>query len=251
MTDFALPAQFAETTPRPQVMGRRAHGDPLMIKAMVASGAAHLLLAVCLVCGPLFFESPPSASPLIIDISVVELSELETAVPPGLVGLKDEPKARARIPDPPELERKAAPPKPKEVAKETVSTVAKKVSGSPEKTSAAPPPTGESTVGGGSEAVEKARVSYRDMVATKLARAKRYPERAARNDITGRGVIRLTIDSNGAVVNANVAESTQSEILDDELLRMVDRASPFPAFPEAMKQTELSLLVPVSFRLER
>lgn len=250
MTDFALPAQFTDATPGPQVTARHALGDPLMVKAMVASGAAHVLLAVCLVCGPLLFESTPSVSPLVIDISVVELSELETALPPGLVGKNDEPKARARIPDPPEFERKPTPPKPKEAAKDTFSTIVKKVSASSEKTSLAPPPTGESTVGGGTEAVEKARVSYRDMVATKLARAKRYPERAVRNQVTGRGVIRLKINASGSVVSVDVAESTQSEILDDELLRMVDRAAPFPSFPEAMRQTELSLLIPVSFRLD-
>lgn len=221
-----------------------------MAKAMVASGAVHLLIALCLVCGPLLFESKPSVRPLVIDISVVELSELETALPPGLVGKNDEPKARARIPDPPDFDRKAAPPKPKEVAKDTFSTIAQKVRASNDKTSLVPPPPGESTIGGGSDVVEKARVSYRDMVATKLARAKRYPERAVRNHVTGRGVIRLKIDASGSVVGVDVAESTQSEILDDELLRMVDRAAPFPSFPEAMKQTDLSLLVPVSFRLD-
>jgi protein TonB len=203
------------------------------------------------VCGPLLFQAAPSATPLVIDISVVELSELETSLPPAVVGRSDEPKARARIPDPVDLKPKSAPQRPKETVQNIPSAVTKKISASPEATAAVAPPVGESTVGGGGEAVEKARVSYRDFVATKLARAKRYPERAVRNEITGRGVLRLTINATGTVVSAKVAESTQSEVLDDELLRMVDRAAPFPAFPESMNQTDLSLLIPVSFRLDR
>lgn len=251
MTDFALPAQFVELVPCPQVQTCPARKDPLMMKAMLVSGTAHVLLAVGLICGPLLFKSEPSATPLVIDISIVELSELETALPPAVVGTNDEPRARARIPDPVDFKPKASPPTPKDTTQSTDSKVTKKATSPSESTAAVSPPVGESSLGGGSEAVEKARVSYRDLVATKLARAKRYPERAVRNQVTGRGVIRLQIDATGSVVAANVAESTHSEVLDDELLRMVDRAAPFPEFPETMKQTNLSLLIPVSFRLDR
>jgi protein TonB len=89
------------------------------------------------------------------------------------------------------------------------------------------------------------------MVATLLAKAKRYPERAVRGHVTGSGAVRLTITSSGSVKSVGVSTSTQSSILDDELLRMVERAAPFPTFPSAMSQSEVTLLVPVSFRLER
>jgi protein TonB len=222
-----------------------------MVRAMLASGAAHLLVAAALVFGPLLIDSPPKATPLTIDVSIVDISELETVMPPAVVGRTDEPKAQPRIPDPvDQVERKAVPPKPKELSKDSIATVSKKEPPAAESSPAVAPPVGESTLGGGSETVEKARVNYRDMVALKLARAKRYPERAVRNLITGRGSIRLKIDARGEVVSADIAESTQSDLLDDELLRMVNRAAPFPVFPEGMKQSELSLLVPVSFRLE-
>ncbi len=222
-----------------------------MARAMLASGTAHLVVAAALVFGPLLFESSPQARPLTIDVSIVDISELETVMPPAVVGRSDDPKARPRIPDLVEaMARKAAPPKPKEFVKDASAPVSKKAAPSTESVAAVAPPVGESTIGGGSEVVDKVRVSYRDMVAAKLARAKRYPERAVRNMITGRGSIRLKIDARGEVVSADIAESTQSDLLDDELLRMVGRAAPFPVFPEGMKQTELSLLVPVSFRLE-
>lgn len=251
MRDFALPAQFGDISAASRAAGRPVHRDPSMTRAILASGTAHLVLAAAFVFGPLLIDSPPKVSPLTIDVSIVDISELETVMSPAVVGRSDDPKARPRIPDQVEtVERKAAPPKPKELVKDTSATVSKKVAPSTESVAAVAPPVGESTIGGGSEVVEKARVSYRDMVAAKLARAKRYPERAVRNMITGRGSIRLKIDAHGEVVSADIAESTQSDLLDDELLRMVDRAAPFPVFPEGMKQTELSLLVPVSFRLE-
>ena len=88
------------------------------------------------------------------------------------------------------------------------------------------------------------------MVATLLAKAKRYPERAVRAHVVGSGALRLTLSSKGDVEKVEVATSTQSNILDDELLRMVERAAPFPSFPSEMTQSDVTMLVPVSFRLE-
>jgi protein TonB len=88
------------------------------------------------------------------------------------------------------------------------------------------------------------------MVATLLAKAKRYPERAVRGHVTGSGAVRLTILSDGSVKHVGVATSTQSSLLDEELFRMVERAAPFPSFPSEMQQSDVTVLVPVSFRLE-
>lgn len=252
MTDFALPANVFSIVRDARVEDTRVVKDRLMVRAIVASGLAHIVLALGLVCGPLLFASAPSAVPLTIDVTVVDISELETAAPPLAVPKNDEPKARAVIPPPPVLENKVDKPAPKEKPKVEPAKVFDKAIAPHEIPPPASPPvtSGSASVGGGHEAVEKARVSYQDMVATMLARAKRYPERAVRNQVTGRGVIRLKLDAAGGVVSAEVSTSTQSSILDEELLRMVDRAAPFPAFPPTMSQSQLGLLVPVSFRLE-
>jgi protein TonB len=89
------------------------------------------------------------------------------------------------------------------------------------------------------------------MVATLLAKSKRYPERAVRGRVTGSGALRITISSSGDVHRVEVIESTQSTVLDDELLRMVERAAPFPDFPAGMSQGDVTLVVPVAFRLEQ
>ncbi len=252
MADFALPAHVYSIPRKTCADEVRVVKDRLMVRAITISCVLHLALAFGIICGPLLFASAPSAAPLTFDVSVVDISELETVAPPLAVPKNDEPKARAVIPPPPPVEHKVAKPASKEPRKTEQAKVVEKPSASPEiPPPAAPPATsGSASVGGGADAVEKARVSYQDMVATLLARAKRYPERAVRNQVTGKGVLRLTINPAGSVVNAEVATSTQSSVLDEELLRMVDRAAPFPAFPATMSQSQLALLVPVSFRLE-
>jgi protein TonB len=103
---------------------------------------------------------------------------------------------------------------------------------------------------GEAASIEQARISYQDMVATLLARAKRYPERALKRRMTGEGAIRIEISANGSLSDFQIIQSTTTPILDEELRAMVERASPFPAFPADLRKGSLALVVPVAFRLE-
>jgi protein TonB len=96
----------------------------------------------------------------------------------------------------------------------------------------------------------EARISYQQLVTSLLSRAKRYPERARRRGETGTGTIRLQLDAQGEVVASSVISSTGSETLDDELNALVDRAAPFPPFPQGLTAQTLTFTVPVSFRLQ-
>jgi protein TonB len=229
--------------------------DPLK-KALLWSVTGHLLIVFGFLFGPGLLESTPTAAPLEFDVSYVELSALETMLPK-----KQGPEAEAHLsvaPPPLPVEEKPISLSPKkskpQVKKEAPQP---KTAAQPQPNaapasdaSAAPSATTVAGVANGSDTVEKARVSYHDMVATLLARAKRYPERAVRNHITGSGTLRVKIAPEGSVVSVEVVDSTESPILDEELHRMVERASPFPAFPQGMTTTHVALLVPVSFRLE-
>jgi protein TonB len=229
--------------------------DPLK-KALLWSVTGHLLIVLGFLFGPGLFQSPSTAAPLEFDVSYVELSALETMFPK-----KQGPEAEARssaAPPPSPVEEKAVSLSPKkskpQVKKEApqpkTAAQPQQNTASASDASAAPAATIVEGVANGSDTVEKARVSYHDMVATLLARAKRYPERAVRNHITGSGTLRVKIAREGSVVSVEVVDSTESPILDEELHRMVERASPFPAFPQGMTTTDVALLVPVSFRLE-
>lgn len=234
--------------------------DPLK-KALLWSVTGHLLIVVGFLFGPGLFESPTIAAPLEFDVSYVELSALETMLPK-----KQGPETEAHLSvAPPSVEHNSAPVEEKLVSLSQKKSKPQVKKEAPQPKTAAQPqqntaPASDASgilsattvagVANGVDTVEKARVSYHDMVATLLARAKRYPERAVRKHITGSGILRVKIANEGSVVSVEVVDSTESPILDEELLRMVARAAPFPAFPQGMTSTHVALLVPVSFRLD-
>jgi protein TonB len=219
--------------------------------------ALSFLLHIVILCGGglayWFSLQAPVVGPRAIDVTLVELSALETKLPPPQLP-HHEPKAQAVIPLPIQSAVRSTQPKREEKRSEEIEPVKVKQQSnqSPPATDVVNPPVAavSSSVGGGQELTHKARVSYHHMVATLLAKAKRYPERAVRGRVVGSGTLRLTVSPSGDVERVEVIKSTESNILDEELLRMVDRAAPFPAFPSEMNQADLTMLVPVSFRLE-
>lgn len=93
------------------------------------------------------------------------------------------------------------------------------------------------------------RTDYRALIMGRLAREKRYPMRARMRGIQGTGLLQLVISPEGSVLSAELEKSTGSSLLDNEIDRMVERASPFPAFPENMARKPLTLRIPIEFEL--
>jgi protein TonB len=253
LSDLVItPHMTFSMAPYERPAARRLRDESLMGTALVVSLLLHLLF----LCGGAlvyWLSIPAAVGPRAIDVTLVELSAFDTVLPPPQLS-HQEPKARAVIPPPKEQRVERIQPKTSESLRKARYSVVMKREPQPhtsDTTNAAPAATNSAaSIGGGNEVTQKARVSYHHMVATLLAQAKRYPERAVRSHVTGSGSVRVTIAASGAVEKAEVATSTQSNVLDDELLRMVDRAAPFPPFPSEMHQSDVTLLVPVSFRLE-
>lgn len=230
----------------------RVRDEGLMGTALAVSFLIHLLF----LCGgalAYWFTLPaPVIGPRVIDVTLVEISAFDTVLPPPQLPHQD-PKARAVIPPPEEQRIERQQPKNPESVRKARDTVVMKRELQKLTSNTTNPAAGTNSpasIGGGDQVTQNAKVSYHHMVATLLAKAKRYPERAVRAHVTGSGSVRVTIAASGVVEKVEVATSTQSNVLDDELLRMVDRAAPFPSFPLEMDQSEVTLLVPVSFRLE-
>jgi protein TonB len=102
----------------------------------------------------------------------------------------------------------------------------------------------------GAEAIGALRSSYAQVVAARLERAKRFPQRALQRGIQGEVVLRLKIASDGQPEISRIDDSSGYDILDGEVLRMVDRASPFPKPPPGLvAANRLEYIIPVSFRL--
>jgi colicin import membrane protein len=89
----------------------------------------------------------------------------------------------------------------------------------------------------------QAMATYNGRVSDHLTRHQQYPQ-AARSKITGKGEVAFAIDGGGRVISADVRVSSGSPILDQEMIAMVMRASPFPAPPDGQPK---NFNAPVSF----
>lgn len=260
-----------------------AHSRALFKRSMVLSTILHVALLVSTVSFSLVPHQLPAviATPVdhALDVSMIPISALDTLLPRGA---PVPPPSAAPLPSVEQPEPARAPAKPEppaipaprkrplqEVRKESTKNPIKPQPSAPSSLSAQssePPVVAESTGSASSAAsassqpfgvpdgeaipFERARISYQDVVATRLARVKRYPERAVRRRMTGEGAIRLEISSDGSVAAVQIIRSTNTPILDEELRAMVDRAAPFPAFPRDLRKNRLALIVPITFRLE-
>jgi len=91
--------------------------------------------------------------------------------------------------------------------------------------------------------------SFRSRVMAHLARYKRYPEAARRQQLQGRVLVTFSFDASGRVTGVNLAGSSGHGLLDAEALAWVRRASPFPAIPPESGQTIANFTAPLVFDL--
>lgn len=78
---------------------------------------------------------------------------------------------------------------------------------------------------------------------------KQYPRRAKRRRAQGTGVLYLIIRRDGHVLDYWLHDSSGHAVLDEELLAMVERARPLPAFPPEISAARLEYFLPVGFEL--
>ena len=92
--------------------------------------------------------------------------------------------------------------------------------------------------------------SYSSLLANAIAKYKQYPKIAQMRGWQGTVIADLEIDSKGAVISIKIKKSSTYEVLDNEALEMIRKASPFPAPPESLRGKNFNVLVPISFKLE-
>jgi protein TonB len=91
--------------------------------------------------------------------------------------------------------------------------------------------------------------SWQTLLFKQLQRFKNYPSGArARNE---QGVVKLTftVDRDGHVLSRQIVAGSGYPDLDAEVLTMVERAQPLPAFPASMSQAQQDFTVPIRFSL--
>jgi protein TonB len=87
---------------------------------------------------------------------------------------------------------------------------------------------------------------YLSLIVSRIQRQKRYPLGARRRGIEGEVKVKFSIDRRGNLIGIELERSSGFEILDEEALSMVRRASPFPAPPERTLELHIRIL----FRLK-
>jgi len=93
--------------------------------------------------------------------------------------------------------------------------------------------------------------SYGQTISQVLTRYKEYPPIAQMQGWQGVVTMRLRVAPSGRLIDAEVQASSGHDVLDRQALAMASNAGRFPAPPEGLRDREITVLVPVAFRLER
>lgn len=97
---------------------------------------------------------------------------------------------------------------------------------------------------------KEAMLRYQDMVKQRIQEVRRYPSWAKRQGFEGAVGLRFEILSNGNAQEAELIHSSGFEILDQEAIATIVRASPFPPLPSELVQDIASVEVTIIFKLK-
>lgn len=100
------------------------------------------------------------------------------------------------------------------------------------------------------EKITAATNDYSSLLAAAIAKYKQYPKIAQMRGWQGLIIIELQLNPQGGLIYSQIKKSSGYDVLDQEALEMIKRASPFPQPPEALRTKNFTVLVPISFKLE-
>ena len=95
------------------------------------------------------------------------------------------------------------------------------------------------------------RRGYAALLGAHLNRHKSYPISARRQGREGTVTLRLVVNRTGRALDARIVRNADFPEFDEAALSMLARAQPLPPFPDGMSETELVVMVPVSFELDK
>ena len=99
----------------------------------------------------------------------------------------------------------------------------------------------------GSGQSRDATLRWQTLVAARLQQNKRYPAAAEARHEQGVVTLSFTVDRDGRVLAKSIARSSGHPALDEEVLAMIQRAQPLPAFLPGMEQRPINLTQPIRF----
>ena len=91
--------------------------------------------------------------------------------------------------------------------------------------------------------------NYLYQVRQLLERHKEYPAMARRRRLEGVVVLRFTIGANGDIRSQSISRSSRQPVLDQAAQETIKRVGRFPPIPIALQKSQLTIEVPLAFRL--
>ena len=108
-----------------------------------------------------------------------------------------------------------------------------------------PPPTGPSQAD-----IRAANGDYGNTLWNSISKYKNYPKIAQMRGWQGESIVELQLSGDGKISSKKIIKSSGYDVLDKEALEMVDKATPFPEPPEALRGSRFSITIPIPFKLE-
>ncbi len=231
------------------------HDSRFLQRALLLSIAAHALVAIIKVSQ----DHPVKEAIVALTVRLVPAKTMEPVAPaapptPEPITPPPPPKPPASVkqslPSPVQAPPKVESPSPAApVVREENSPVTAVITASEPKTEAPvklaplePSPTPPSDT-------QQERNQYGALLASEIVKYKQYPILAKRTRQQGNVILQVQINSLGKLITAQVFQSSGYELLDSQAMEMVKKATPFSHPPSALGERDLTLLVPVSFRL--
>ncbi|GAB1717476.1 MAG: hypothetical protein NTAFB05_25180 [Nitrobacter sp.] len=91
--------------------------------------------------------------------------------------------------------------------------------------------------------------AWKNKLLSHLDRYKRYPDAARAHRREGTALLSFGMNRDGRVLTYHLVRSSGCPELDDEVLAMIERASPLPPAPPELNAQIVQLVVPVRFRM--
>lgn len=91
---------------------------------------------------------------------------------------------------------------------------------------------------------------YGQSISKEIKRYQKYPPVALRRGWEGTAEVQLQIAADGKVTSVTLGKSSGRSVLDEEALNMVRKASPLPQAPQNLRGRQLTVTVPIVFKLQ-
>jgi protein TonB len=121
----------------------------------------------------------------------------------------------------------------------------------PPKVDAVPDKTVKAQTVGERAKPNRAEITWQKALLFHLNRHKRYPSTARAKRIQGIAKVEFKIDAGGKLVEAHIVKGSGSDVLDEEAIAVLRRASPFPAPPDRAPSEVIRLALPIEFTIKR